>query len=157
MRDKASLNALLEGEETSGVEIDLAIDLAIDDFIETPPPVWTGGFDDFPSFSILLYGTVIEVLNGAGLLQSRNELNYVDGGISVKTSDKTLLYQRWLDRFETRYERMKIRWKKNRNLESCYGGVPSEYALAAAYGYSAYGSISAGDFGGGAGLTASFG
>lgn len=141
MRDTPATNALLDDVETSQTMMDFAVDLAIDDFNTTPPKIGTWTYTTFPSLELLLYGTIIHVLQSAGLLQSRNQLTFVDGGIQVATSDKTPLYQSWINTFKQNYETLKLRWKKSTNLESCYGGVHSEYLLAGSYGGYAVGSL----------------
>lgn len=128
MRDNASLNALLNGQETTDALIDLAIDMTTDDFSITTPVIATFTLDSFPSLYLLIYGTVINVLRSAGILQSRNNLNYSDGGITVASSDKTALYQSWIDRFYQDYESKKKNFLIQTNAEQAFSdGIISEY------------------------------
>lgn len=127
MRDFRQFNALIDDEETPDSIMDLCISLTVDDFNTTPPNT---GFDivNFPSKYLLLIGTVIQVLRSAGILQSRNRLNYSDGGITVSTSDKAPEYQAWIDRMQREYEDKKKRLKRSLNAEAAYGGIFSEYS-----------------------------
>lgn len=127
IRDKPDLNALLDSVETSDFLIEMARDLTIDDFNNTPPLIGSFQFSTFPSDHLLLMGTIIEILKSAGLLQSRNQLDYVEGGLSVQTSNKTPLYQSWISMLMQEYEQKKAMLKKSTNAESAYGGVSSEY------------------------------
>ncbi len=155
MRDHAHLNALIEGVETGNFMISMAIDLAIDNFNTSPPFIGNQTFESFPSLEMLLYGALVRIFEMNGLLQTRNRLNYVDGGLQVAESDKGPDYERWVNRFEAKFEREKMRWKRSTNLESCYGGVHSEYLLAGAYG--AYGVGSFEDLGSFASITTTLG
>jgi hypothetical protein len=128
VRDKAELNALLpQTQESSDADISLSIDMAVSTF-NTITPI-TGFYDvDTIPFAILMYGTIIELLTSAGILQSRNELNYSDGGISVATSNKTGHYQSWIGSFVQKYMNMVQNYKRALNAEQAYGGVSSMYS-----------------------------
>lgn len=128
MRDKPELNALLDQPETSDALMKLSRDLTIDDFNTSPPLIGNYTLSGFPSDYLLMMGTIIQILKSAGLLQSRNQLDYVEGGLSVQTSNKTPLYQSWIAILMQEYELKKANLKKSLNAEACYGGVYSEYA-----------------------------
>lgn len=127
IRDSAALNALLDGVETSDAEMELCLDLAVDDFNTSPPLIGTFSAESHPSQSLLLIATVYWILQSAGILQSRNQLEYSSGGITVRSSDKTQLYQSWIAIFMQSYEAKKAALKKTLNAEQAYGGVSSEY------------------------------
>jgi len=76
----------------------------------------------------LLRGAVINLLESAGLLMTRNHLTFSDGGIQVGISDKTPLYHAWIQLFRNDYESKKLRLKVAINIEQAWGGgVHSEY------------------------------
>ncbi len=127
MRDYPELNRLIKGEEHSDRMIVWAIIDALEDFNTTPP--MTGyQLTNFPSKSLLLRGTVINLLESIGLLMTRNHLTFSDGGIQVGVSDKTPLIQSWLQLFTNKYEEKKNRLKIALNIEGGWGGgVHSEY------------------------------
>lgn len=127
IRDTPAANALLDGEETPDLLIDFALDLALDDFNTSPPLIGSFKLRNHPSQSIILIGAIIWILQSAGLQQSRNQLDYASGGITVASSNKTPLYQSWLNIFMQAYESKKANLKKSLNAEMAYGGVASEY------------------------------
>ena len=106
------------------------MDLATDDYNITPPMLGVSSLSNFPSLYLLIYGSTIQVLRSAGILQSRNELAYSSGGVSVRIFDKTQLYQSWINQFIAEYERKKQNFKISTNINNAMaGGVASEYSI----------------------------
>jgi len=134
LNDTPELNRLIRRQESTDEKLDLALCLAIDDYNITSPPLGLVSVENFPSIWLLLYGAAIQVLRSAGLLQSRNELVYQAGNVSVRIFDKTQLYQSWIAHFLEDYERKKQNFKISQNIASALaGGVQSEYANLMAY------------------------
>ncbi len=136
LNDTPQLNRLIRREEADDAKLDLAIRLAIDDYNITTPPLQVVSVTNFPSIWLLIYGSSIQVLRSNGLLQSRNELVYSSGGVSVRTSDKTQLYQSWIAQFFADYETKKKHFKISLNVTSAMTsgiGVYSEYDSLAYY------------------------
>lgn len=130
MRDFGSLNALIGGEEFKDEHFELFIDMALDEWSNTPPFLRRyERVEDFPSKYMLMLMVAVLALESASMLYARNNLNYSDGGITVATSDKAPVYLMIADRFKAEYERMKMRWLQSTNAEMAYGGVHSEYTL----------------------------
>ena len=130
MNDTPELNRLIRAEESSDEKIDLAIVLAINDYNITPPLLGAVQVANFPSLYLLIYGTAINLLRSNGILQSRNELTYSSGGVSVRIFDKTQLYQSWIANFLADYERKKAQFKIAENINcSLAVGVASEYSV----------------------------
>lgn len=130
LNDTPELNRLIRQQESDDMKLDLALDLAIDDFNITAPILARYTITNFPSIYLLLYGAVIQVLRSAGILQSRNELAYSSGGVSVRIFDKTQLYQSWIAQFVADYERKKSNMKISFNIANALaGGVASEYSI----------------------------
>jgi hypothetical protein len=127
IRDEPNLNALLNGVETSDTLIDFSLELALDDFNTTPPLIGNFQLTTHPSQSLILLATIIWIIRSAGILQSRNQLDYASGGITVAVSNKTPLYQAWIAAMMQEYEAKKANLKKAINAEQAYGGVSSEY------------------------------
>ncbi len=113
--------------ETSPTLLEFCLELSLDDFNTTPPLLGTYNISNHPSHTLVLLGTVIWVLKSAGILQSRNQLDYASGGITIATSNKTPLYQSWINLMMQEYEAKKANLKKSINAEQCYGGISSEY------------------------------
>lgn len=130
LNDTPELNRLIRREESTDDKLDLAMDLATDDYNITPPMLQNRTLATFPSLYLLIYGSTIQVLRSAGILQSRNELAYSSGGVSVRIFDKTQLYQSWINQFVAEYERKKNNFKISLNINNAMaGGVLSEYSL----------------------------
>jgi hypothetical protein len=127
MRDYAELNRLVAGEESSDRQIAWAILDTLDDF-NTTPPFTQFGLISFPSRSLLLRGVVSTLLESIGLLQTRNHLQFSDGGITVGINDKTPYLQSWIQLFRGKYEDGKLKLKVAYNIESAWGGgIHSEF------------------------------
>ena len=136
LRDYPELNRLIEGRETSDREIAFAIMEAVDDFNTTPPLIQSFTVDNFPSVSLLIRGTIINILESVGLLQTRNQMSYSDGqGVSVGVSDKAPMLMSWIQLYQGQYEQKKFRLKQALNLSGALNGsgVPSEYVLINGY------------------------
>lgn len=128
-RDYPEFNRLIQGEESSDRMIAWAILDALDDYNSTPPFLAPAGLTNFPSLSLLKEGTIIRLLESVGLLQTRNHLQFVDGGITVGHSDKTPMIMQWLQYYRASYEDKKNRIKSSINVEQAMGGTGtfSEY------------------------------
>jgi len=136
LRDHPSLNRLIKDEETSDRFLAWALVDALDDINNSPPPL-SYTLDGFPYPHLLIRGAVITVLESVGILQTRNQLNYTDGGIRVSVSDKTPLLQAWINLFQGKYEQKKAQWKVSQNLSRALGspgGTHSEYWNLGWYG-----------------------
>ena len=131
MRDFPELNRLLRGVESSDRMIAWAVLDALDDFNGTP---------HFTSLSLdqllnmhqgrlMKRLTVISLLESVGHLQTRNHLNYSDGGLNVGVNDKTPMIMNWLQYLQGSAEQMKQRVKVAINISGIIGlpGVNSEY------------------------------
>lgn len=131
LRDFPELNRLISGEETSDRMIAWAIIDAIDDWNSTPPFIGNVGITNFPSMSWLREAAVMRTLESVGLLQTRNQLNFSDGGISVSVSDKTPLLLNWVQLYAGRVDQRKAQIKASMNIELAMdgGGALSEYFL----------------------------
>lgn len=134
MRDYAQLNRLIRGEESSNRMIAWAAMDCLSDFNGSPPPLGQYTVEqliDLGYSSLLRYGTAVNLLQSVGLLQTRNQLNFSDGGINVAVSDKTPLLQSWIQMFQGKYEQDKVKVKVSLNIQGIMGeaGAWSEYSL----------------------------
>lgn len=131
VRDFPELNRITAGTESSDRQIALAILEAIDDFNTTPPLIASANLSNFPSISLLIRGAVIFLLEGVGLLQTRNNLSYFDGtGVQVNVSDKGPQLLQWINLYTQQYEARKRRLKQALNMQRALNGsgLSSEYA-----------------------------
>lgn len=134
MRDQPALNRLIRGVEHSNRLIAWATVDFLSDFNSTPPPLGQYGIEQLLELgytSLARRGTAIALIESVGLLQTRNQLNFSDGGINVGVSDKTPQLQSWLQLFQSKYEQDKLKIKVSLNINQILGefGVHSEYAF----------------------------
>lgn len=129
LRDFPELNRLVKGEETSDRMIAWAIIDVLDDFNSTPPFIGSFSLQNFPSASLLRMGVAALILESVSILQTRNQLNYSDGGIQVNVSDKGPALIQFASMLNQRYITQKNRIKGSLNVELCFegAGVFSEY------------------------------
>lgn len=127
--DKPENNKLIPGTELSPDQLKLAIELTIDE-VNNTPPFMQFTLEDFPSKVILLHGGTVQALIMAGLVQSRNYLQFSDGGISEIISDKAPSYQGWIQQLTGiigNYKQKTDELKIAINMERAWGVVPSPY------------------------------
>jgi len=134
MRDYPHLNRLIRGVEHSNRLIAWAVLDFLSDFNQTPPPLGQYSLEQLLSMghtSLARRGTAIALIESVGLLQTRNQLNFSDGGINVGVSDKSPQLQSWLANFQSKYEQDKTKIKISLNIQGILGerGVHSEYAF----------------------------
>ena len=140
VRDHPELNRLIAEKESNDRFIAWAVLDAISKFNGTPHFTFLS-LDDLLAKQqqhLLLRLTVITLLESVGQLQTRNHINYSDGGINVGVSDKTPLIMQWLKYFNTTVDQLMQRAKVAINIEGILGshnvGVHSElWAVNASY------------------------
>lgn len=140
IRDFPELNRLVAGEESGDRFIAWAVLDALSNFNGTPPLTSTS-LDELISRGqthLLTRMTAEALLESIGLLQTRNHINYSNGGINVGVNDKTPLIQNWLQYFKSTTEQKMQRVKVALNIEQILGpsnsGVHSElWAVNATY------------------------
>ena len=140
-RDHPQLNRLVSGEESNDRIIAWAVMDALSDFNGTPPVLGYARLEDLLQFNqhaLLLRMTTCSLLESVGLLQTRNHINYSNGGINVGVNDKTPLIMNWLQYFKGTTEQMKVRVKTQMNINQILGptntGIHSElWSVNASY------------------------
>lgn len=140
LRDFPELNRLLAGEETGDRFIAWSILDAMSRFNGTPH-LTSYSFEDLLVYNqqfLLLRMCTETILQSVGLLQTRNHINYSNGGINVGVNDKTPMIMNWLQMFSAYNEQMITRVKVALNIQGILGfgntGVHSEYwAVNATY------------------------
>ncbi len=130
-RDFPELNRLVAGEESNDRQIAWSIMDAVADFNGTPPI--TGVSLEYlisrQQHALILRMVVCSLIESVGMLQTRNHINYSNGGITVGVNDKTPMLMQWLQYYKATTEQMKQRVKVAFNIESILGehGLHSEY------------------------------
>lgn len=125
LRDMPELNRLLAGQETGDRFIGWSVLDAMSRFNGTPH--FTNlSFEDLLQRNqhwLLLRMTVETVLESVGMFQTRNHINYSNGGINVGVNDKTPMIMNWLQLFSARTDQMITRVKVALNIEPLLGGA----------------------------------
>ena len=130
LKDHSDLNRLLKfEEENSNDMLDLYINMALGFLNYIPPLSMNFDISTFPIPSLLIHQSCIEALISNGILQSRNDLTYNNGGITVKISDKEryLAILQWLTRIADREIETFKMIKVSINVDNGWGFVSSPY------------------------------
>lgn len=135
LRDFPELNRLIDGQETSDRMLAWCVIDALDDINNTPPLLGNYTVENFPYRSLLLRGTVLTVLESVGILQTRNQLNFSDGGIQVGVSDKAPMIMQWINMLRGSYEQKKQQYKIAVNITTALDGssIISDYYFLGGY------------------------
>ena len=139
MRDYAKLNLLLAEQESGDKDLLMCLQLAVVDINATPPQT---SFDLTTLVSrnyvtILCYGTMIHVLESLMILQTRNFLNWQEGGQLVGLQDRTPvlsgLVKYFRDLYTYKLEKKKISDSIMSIMDEGQVGVHSEYFAVNGY------------------------
>lgn len=122
IRDKIENNHLLDGQEFTPTLINLAMELAIDEWNMMTPPS-SNNATNFPFKSLLMSGTLWKLFQGQAALLARNTMSYSDGGIQIPIEERSQLYLALAEMFGTSFRESSQRLKININIESGWGEV----------------------------------
>ncbi len=129
MRDHAELNTLVEGEESDDKLIWSAIDFILDDFNTCPPPLSQRYVvANFPSYTLLRDGVVLELLQSAALLLARNALSYQHGGTAVSL-DQHSTYLQIAQLMRSKYESDKVRLRVSINTQEAVSSTGGHHTI----------------------------
>ena len=132
VKDYAAQNILEQIQESSDTYLEMAFDDALDEANYTIGPIletmWT--LDTFPSFAILKFGVLYQVMLGMSDHSARNSVSYTDSaGINVREKDLYIKYDQLLNRVERKWEVGVTRLKTKANFDAGWGSLPSEYYI----------------------------
>ena len=128
IKDHEALNVILEREENSNAELEDFIVDALDEINHLYPPKTAWTIDTIGSWNLLKYGAVLQLLTSNGILSARNTYNYSDGfGINISDQDYWGRYINYYNVLVNKYLTMVTNYKRAANIESCYGGLSSDY------------------------------
>jgi hypothetical protein len=125
--DYAPNNYLIEGEEFSNTYVSMCISLAIDSF-NTMTPVSSWNQNNFPSKSIMLWGTLWHMFEGKSVLLARNTMNYSDGGLQIPIEERSELYKNLSAGFHQNFDSAARALKIQQNMDSGWGGLSGDSA-----------------------------
>lgn len=141
LSDKPEFNRLIEGSEFNDDQMKLAVRLWLQRFNSTPPKLVTQYTDltqqDFPVWHLVFDGVMIQLLIMGGIVNTRNFLNFNDGGVSFTVNDKGQAYQGWIGMMISSHQAEVANVKAAMNAEEAYGYIPSPED----FGLFAYGNI----------------
>lgn len=127
IKDKVEANHLLDGVEFDNTRIELAMEVAMGKY-NMMIPISDANIYTFPNKIILLYGTVGALFEGQMALLARNTMNYSDGGLQIPVEERSQLYQSLSVSYNQAFETMGKSVKLQRNMESGWGIVSSDYS-----------------------------
>lgn len=129
IQDKAENNHLLDTEEFSDIQINMAIDLAISEF-NLIPPLSMFSSKNFPSqfVALIMSGTLGKLYSGAAALLARNHMEYSDGGLTVPVEERMQLYTSLAEMYNQYFNQTANKVKIYLNIEDGWGEVSSDEA-----------------------------
>jgi hypothetical protein len=139
MRDYAKLNLLLKEEETDDKTILMCLQLTVAELNSTPPPT-SFSLNDLVQrgyTTIIVYGALVHIMESLMLLETRNHLNWQEGGQLIGLQDRTPLLSAHAKYFGDIYN-YKMKEKKisdsiNDAMDPGHVGVHSEYFVIHGY------------------------
>jgi hypothetical protein len=126
--DYAVNNYLIDGEEMTDTFIALCMTLAADSFNSMTPKSGFG-VENFPSKSILLYGTCWHMFQGKAALLARNTMEYSDGGLQIPLEERSQLYQGLANNYQQQFMEQAKPLKIQMNMDSGWGHISSDLSL----------------------------
>lgn len=134
MRDFGKLNLLLGGsEETDDKTILMCLQLAVID-VNSMPPCTAFSLPTLVQrgyVTLMLYGTMVHIMEGLMLLETRNRLTWQEGGTMIGIQDKTPLLDAHVkyfkDSFSVSARQKKIADSISEAMDPGLVGVHSEF------------------------------
>lgn len=124
LSDTPEYNLPLNNMYLTPEELQLSIELALDDYNNSPPDSdFIPDLYNFPSKKILLLGAAVEALRMTSHKELRGRMDYNDGGVQNSLYTKTPEYISLQMQTQQEYERLKTRYKRQQNMKACYGGI----------------------------------
>lgn len=130
MRDHPQLNRLIKGEESSDRMVAWGILDFLSDFAGTPPDLGYFTLDQLMERhmqSFAVRGTACALLQSVGILMTRNQLSFSDGGISVGVNDKAPQLMAWIRDMQAKYEQQKVQIKVSMNISQILGSFSGQH------------------------------
>lgn len=126
--DYSPNNFLIDGEEFTDTYINMCISLAVDSY-NTLTPKSNFNSVNFPSKTIMLWGTLWHMFEGKAVLLARNTMNYSDGGLQVPVEERSELYKNLATGFHQNFDGAAKPLKVQQNMDSGWGGLSSDSAF----------------------------
>jgi hypothetical protein len=126
LRDYEELNRLVAGVESSDRQIAWAAMDALAEFNGTPHFTRFSIdelLDGYQQHSLLRRMTVCTLIESVALLQTRNHVNYSNGGLNLGVNDKTPMLMNWLQYYKASTSQKMQQVKVAINISSILGTV----------------------------------
>ena len=131
IKDSQFLNRLIEfKEENTDDLLNLYLNMGLGFLNSIPPYIGPFDYTNFPIPNLIIHQGAIEALISNSIVQGRNQLDYNNGGVTVRVSDGqryvtalNLLY-RCTDNEINSLKNIKIAI----NVQGCWGGSSSPYS-----------------------------
>lgn len=129
LRDTDDQNVLTCGKlESTDEELCLFLDMALD-YFNRDIPYTCFAYENFPSKHWLIFRAAIESQFSIGILNTRNMLDYNDGGRSYRVFGKQQSNLSFISAMIAQTEQHKRAMKRNINAQKFYGQIISEYSF----------------------------
>ena len=125
--DKIEKNYLIDGEELSDTQINIAMELTLSEWNATPPTA-ADSLENFKYKHILMSGTLYRCFMGLAALLGRNTFAFTDGGLSIPLEERFQLYQALSGMYQGDFYSTMTKTKININMEEGWGSMGSDYA-----------------------------
>jgi len=130
LNDTVELNVLEQVQECTDIDLYHYIQDTLDEINYEFEPASTYTIQSFPSWNTIKFGATLQFLFSKGILSARNTLTYNDsGGVTVQDYDRYGRYMAFYNMLVNKYLRGVQSVKRASNIDSCYGGVASEYSV----------------------------
>ena len=126
IHDFADQNHLIDGEEFSDEAVLLAMRMAAGDY-NLIPPMENLAPSQFPSVTLLMYGTLAHLFLGKAAHLARNTMSYSDGGLQIPIEERAELYLTLGNQYMAQFREGAVKLKIQMNVESGWGSVSSDY------------------------------
>ena len=133
LQDFPSKNFLLEEDEFTKEEIEIAFKLAQEGYNSLPPVHIIFSSASNRLDDIILEGTLARMYRGKAYQQARNELNFQDGTAAGSIDNKFQYYIQIANQMWADFERRAQAFKKFLNISDGYGAIGSEYSTLPDY------------------------
>jgi hypothetical protein len=125
--DKVEKNYLVDGEELSDTQINIAMELTLSEWNSTPPTA-ADNLANFKYKHILMSGTLYRCFMGLSALLARNTFAFTDGGLSIPLEERFQLYQTLSGMFQGDFYSTMAKTKININMDEGWGSLGSDYS-----------------------------
>lgn len=133
LRDKdPKSNLLLNAQQFTLEEVENALQLSADAY-NVMPPVTSLTWNELPPFLAIL-GAARFLMFSESFIQLRNQASIpVDSGEAMGIDDKHAMYAQLQDRLRAEFDEAARNYKDQKNLESFYGSLSSEFSYTGRY------------------------